>query len=51
MELKRRHQDLLSEVSTLEGQSKEQADSHWAQVNQFAKEIEQSKVRKPNPLV
>ena len=46
MELKRRHQDLLSEVATLEGKSKEKEESHWAQVNQFAKEIEQSRVRR-----
>ena len=45
MELKRRHQDLLSEVAGLEGKSREQEESHWTQINQFAKEIEQSKVR------
>lgn len=45
MELKRRHQELLSEIATLEGKSKEQEESHWEQVNHFAKEIEESKVR------
>ena len=45
MELKRRHQELLSEIAALEGKSREQEESHWAQVNQFTKEIEESKVR------
>ena len=45
MELKRRHQELLSEIAVLEGRSREQEESNWAQVNQFAKEIEESKVR------
>ena len=45
MELKRRHQELLSEIAALECKSREQEESHWAQVNQFAKEIEESKVR------
>ena len=45
MELKRRHQDLLSEIAALEGKSREQEESHWTQINQFAQEIEQSKVR------
>ena len=45
MELKRRHQELLSEIATLEGKSREQEESHWVQVNQFTKEIEDSKVR------
>ena len=45
MELKRRHQDLLSEVAAMEDRSREQEETHWAQVSQFAKEIEKSKVR------
>ena len=45
MELKRRHQDLLSDVATLEEKSKEKEQSHWTQINEFAKEIEHSKVR------
>ena len=45
MELKRRHQDLLSEVAMLEGTSREKEESHLAQISEFTKEIEQSKVR------
>ena len=45
MELKCRHQELLSEIAALEGKSREQEESHWEQVNRFAKEIEESKVR------
>ena len=48
MELKRHHQDLLSEVVALEDRSREQEEAHWAQVNQFAKEIEKSRVSKRN---
>ena len=44
MELKRHHQDLLSEVVALEDRSREQEEAHWTQVNQFAKEIEKSRV-------
>ena len=44
MELKRRHQDLISEVATLEGKSREQDEKYLVQIDQFTEEIKQSRV-------